>query len=220
MLKRLKDPKVRERLAEEYEKTGRDFNKLIVSFVKSEKNKPIEGMSLQKIAEKRAQTVVDTFCDILIDERAEAMNVTFWGNEEDVTTMVQHSAMMPCSDGWMLAPYGPLGAGKPHPRCYGAFPRYIRRYVREEKVLTLEEAVRRMTSMPASRMGLQDRGLLLEGMKADITVFDPENVKDLSTFETPHVYPEGISTVLVNGAITVDNGEHTGALNGKILKKL
>jgi N-acyl-D-amino-acid deacylase len=220
MLKRLKDPKVRERLAEEYEKTGRDFNKLIVSFVKSEKNKPIEGMSLQKIAEKRAQNVVDTFCDILIDERAEAMNVTFWGNEEDVTTMVQHPAMMPCSDGWILAPYGPLGAGKPHPRCYGAFPRYIRRYVREEKVLTLEEAVRRMTSMPASRMGLQDRGLLLEGMKADITVFDPENVKDLSTFENPHVYPEGISTVIVNGAITVDNGEHTGALNGKILKKL
>jgi len=87
-------------------------------------------------------------------------------------------------------------------------------------VLTLEEAVRRMTSMPASRMGLQDRGLLREGMKADITVFDPENVKDLSTFETPHVYSEGINAVIVNGAITVYNGEHTGALNGKILKKL
>jgi N-acyl-D-amino-acid deacylase len=220
MLKRLEDPKVRERLAEEYEKTGRDFDKLIVSFVKSEKNKPIEGLSLQKIAEKRSQNVVDTFCDILIDERAEAMNVTFWGNEEDVTTMIQHPAVMPGSDGWILAPFGPLGAGKPHPRCYGAFPRYIRRYVREEKVLTLEEAVRRMTSMPASRMGLQDRGLLREGMKADITVFDPENVKDLSTFETPHVYSEGINAVIVNGAITVYNGEHTGALNGKILKKL
>jgi N-acyl-D-amino-acid deacylase len=220
MLKRLEDPKVRIRLAEDFEKTGMDFDKVIVSFVKSDRNKPIEGLSLQEIAEKRSQNVVDTFCDILIDERAEAMNVTFWGNEEDVTTMVRHPAVMPCSDGWVLAPFGPLGAGKPHPRCYGAFPRYIRRYVREEKVFTLEEAVRRMTSMPASRMGLQDRGLLLEGLKADITVFDPENVKDLGTFENPHVYPEGISTVIVNGAITVDNGEHTGALNGKILKKL
>ena len=219
MLKRLKDPEVRERLAEEYEESGRDFDKLIVSFVKSEKNKPIEGMSIQKIAELRAQDVVDTFCDILIDERAEAMNVTFWGDEEDVTTMIQHPALMPGSDGWVLAPSGPLGAGKPHPRCYGAFPRYIRRYVREEKVLTLEEAIRRMTSMPASRLGLQDRGSLLEGMKADITVFDPEKVTDLGTFENPHVYPEGISTVIVNGAITVNNGEHTGALNGKILKK-
>jgi len=220
MLKRLEDPKVRERLAEELEESGMDFDKVVVSFVKSEGNKPIEGLSLLRIAEERSQNVVDTFCEILIDERAEAMNVTFWGNEEDVTTMVQHPAVMPGSDGWMHAPFGPLGAGKPHPRCYGAFPRYIRRYVREEKVLTLEEAVRRMTSMPASRMGLQDRGLLLEGMKADITVFDPENVKDLSTFENPHVYPEGISTVIVNGAITIDNGEHTGAFNGKILKKL
>ncbi len=219
MLKRLEDPKVRERLAKEYEETGRDFDKLMVSFVKSEKNKPIEGMSIKKIAEMRSKNAVDTFCDILIEERAEAMNVTFWGEEDDVTTMVKHPAIMPGSDGWMLAPFGKLGAGKPHPRCYGAFPRYIRRYVREEKALTLEEAIRRMTLMPASRMGIQDRGLLFEGMKADITVFDPENLKDLGTFEKPHVYPEGISTVIVNGAVTVNNGEHTGALKGKILKK-
>jgi N-acyl-D-aspartate/D-glutamate deacylase len=219
MLKRLEDRKVRERLSLEFEESGRDFDKVIVSFVKNEGNKLIEGLSLLQIAEKRSQSVVDTVCELLIDERAEAMNVTFWGNEEDVTTMVQHPAVMPCSDGWMHAPFGPLGAGKPHPRCYGAFPRYIRRYVREEKVLKLEEAVRRMTSLPASRMGLQDRGVLFEGMKGDVTVFDPEKVKDLSTFENPHVYPEGIKTVIVNGAITVDNCEHTGALNGKILKK-
>jgi N-acyl-D-amino-acid deacylase len=220
MLKRLEDPKVREKLAKEFEESCIDFDKVIVSFVKSEGNKPIEGLSLLRIAKKRSRNVVDTFCDILIEERAEAMNVTFWGKEEDVTTLVKHPAVMPGSDGWMHAPFGPLGAGKPHPRCYGAFPRYLRRYVREEKVFTFEEAIRRMTSMPASRMGLQDRGLLFEGMKADITVFDPKNVKDLSTFDNPHTYPEGISTVIVNGAITVDRGEHTGALNGKILKNL
>ena len=220
MLKRLTDPKVRARLEAEYEEADRDWDKVMVSFVKTEGNKVVEGMSLLRIAEARSQSVTDTVCDLLIDERAEAMNVSFWGNEEDVTTMVKHPAVMPCSDGWMHAPFGPLGAGKPHPRCYGAFPRYFRRYVNEEKILTLEDAVRRMTSMPASKIGLQDRGIVLEGMKADITVFDPSRLKDLATFEKPHVYPEGIELVLVNGAITVENGEHTGVLNGEILKKL
>lgn len=219
MLKRLEDPKIRTRLEKEYEETGKDFDKIMVSFVKNEANKLIEGLSLLKIAEERSQSVVDTVCELLIDERAEAMNVTFWGNEEDVTTMVQHPAVIPCSDGWMHAPFGPLGAGKPHPRCYGAFPRYVKRYVNEERVLTLEEAVRRMTSMPAARMGIQDRGLLVEGMKADITVFNPDSISDQSTFENPHVYPYGIEYVMVNGEMTVSKREHTGALNGKILKK-
>ncbi|RLG93905.1 hypothetical protein DRO27_05535, partial [Candidatus Bathyarchaeota archaeon] len=122
MLERLADPKVRERLSKEYAASGRDWDKAIVSFVKSEGNKAVEGLSLLRIAEERSQSMVDAVCSLLIDERAEAMNVTFWGNEEDVTTMVKHPAVMPCSDGWMHAPFGPLGAGKPHPRCYGAFP--------------------------------------------------------------------------------------------------
>ncbi len=86
-------------------------------------------------------------------------------------------------------------------------------------ILTLEDAVRRMTSMPASRMGLQDRGILLEGMRADITIFDPGRIRDLATYENPHVYPEGVEHVIVNGALTIKNHEHTGALNGEILKK-
>jgi N-acyl-D-amino-acid deacylase len=219
MLKRLEDPKIRNRLEEEYAASGRDFGKVMVSFVKTDKNKLIEGLSLLRIAEERSQSVVDTVCELLIDERAQAMNVSFWGSEEDVTTMVKHPAVMPCSDGWMHAPFGPLGAGKPHPRCYGAFPRYIRRYVKEERVLSLEEAIRRMTSLPASRLGLQNRGLLREGMKADITVFNPKTLTDKATFDNPHVYPEGIEKVLVNGVLTVADGDHTGALNGEILRK-
>jgi N-acyl-D-amino-acid deacylase len=219
MLKRLEDPIIRTRLEEEFTASGRDFDKVMVSFVKTEKNKLIEGLSLLRIAEERSQSIVDTVCELLIDERAEAMNVSFWGSEEDVTTMVKHPAVMPCSDGWMHAPFGPLGAGKPHPRCYGAFPRYIRRYVKEEKVLTLEEAIRRMTSLPASRLGLQDRGLLRERMKADVTVFNLKTITDLATYDNPHVYPEGIEKILVNGVITVSDGDHTGALNGEILKK-
>jgi N-acyl-D-amino-acid deacylase len=174
-------------------------------------------MNIAEIAAKRGQEIVDTVCELLIDERAEAMNVSFWGVEEDVDTMVKHPSVMPCSDGWLLAPTGPLGAGKPHPRCYGAFPRYLDQYVNQKKILRLEDAVRRMTSMPAARLGLQDRGILREGMKADITIFNPKTVRDNSTYEDPHRYPGGIIHVLINGAITIENGEHTGALNGEII---
>jgi N-acyl-D-amino-acid deacylase len=147
------------------------------------------------------------------------MNVTFWGVEEDVTTLVKHPAVMPCSDGWSHAPYGKLGQGRPHPRCYGTFPRYIRKYVREEQILGLEEAIRRMTSMPGTRLGLKDRGLIKEGLWADITVFDPEKIKENSSFNNPHQYPDGIQHVIVNGELTIENGKHTGNLAGKILRK-
>ena len=217
MLERLKDQAIRERIEEEYEKVGRDFNKIIVSYVKTKGNKDIEGMNIADIAAKRGESIVDTVCELMIDERGEAMNITFWGEEEDVDTLVQHPAVMPCSDGWLLAPTGMLGAGKPHPRCYGAFPRYLHQYVVEKKILRLEDAVRRMTSMPASRLKLQDRGLLREGMKADITVF--KTIKDKATFEDPHKYPEGIQYVIINGAMIIEKGKHTGALNGEIIKK-
>ncbi len=219
MLEKLSDPRVREKIAAEYDEIGRDFSKVIVSYVKSPENKDIEGMNIADIAEKWGENIVDTVCRLMIDERGEAMNVTFWGIEEDVDTLVKHPVVMPCSDGWLLAPTGPLGAGKPDPRCYGAFPRYLNQYVAVKKILELEDAVRRMTSMPAARLGLQDRGILREGLKADITVFNPDTVKDLATFENPHQYPEGIRYVIINGAVTVENNEHTGALNGEILKR-
>jgi N-acyl-D-aspartate/D-glutamate deacylase len=219
MLKRLTDPKVRERIKVEYDRTERDFSKTIVSYVKSPGNKEIEGRNIAEIAAMRGQEIVDTVCELLIDERAEAMNVSFWGIEEDVDTMVNHPAVMPCSDGWLLAPTGPLGAGKPHPRCYGAFPRYLDQYVKKKNILGFEDAIRRMTSMPAARLGLQNRGILREGMKADITIFDPQTIRDISTYENPHRYPEGIKYVIINGTITVENGKHNGVLNGKILTK-
>ncbi|TFH18936.1 D-aminoacylase [Candidatus Bathyarchaeota archaeon] len=219
MLEKLSDPLIRERIARDYDEMGRDFSKIIVSYVKSADNKNIEGMNIQDISEKWGQSIVDTVCELMIDERGEAMNITFWGVEEDVDTMVKHPAVMPCSDGWLLAPTGPLGAGKPHPRCYGAFPRYLNQYVTEKKILRLEDAVRRMTSLPASRLGLQDRGVLREGLKADITVFNPDTIRDRSTFEQPHQYPEGINHVVINGALTIEAGEHTGVLNGEIIRK-
>lgn len=224
MLGRLKDPGIRKRLKEEYadsspDQKSRDFSKVIVTYVKSEVNKKYEGFTVTEIAESRGVSEVDALLDLLIEENAEAMNVTIWGIEEDVSTLVQHPAVMPCSDGWSHAPYGPLGDGKPHPRSYGAFPRYIRKYVKEQHLFTLEESIRRMTSMPAQRLGLQDRGLLREGMKADITIFDFKKLIDKATFKDPHQYPEGIEYVVVNGEIIIGQQEHTGKLAGKVLRK-
>ena len=223
MLGRLRDPRVRNRLRDEYAaavgRKGRDFAKVMVTYVKSAQNKRYEGMSVAEIAEKRGTSVVDALCDLLIEENAEAMNVTFWGEQDDVDEIVQHPAVMPCSDGWGHAPYGPLGQGRPHPRCYGAFPRYLRTYAVEKPVFTLEEAVRRMTSMPASRLGLQDRGSIRKGMAADLTIFDPDKVRDTATFSDPHRYPEGIPYVVVNGRLAIRDGEHTGELAGKVLRK-
>ncbi|MCW4048484.1 MAG: amidohydrolase family protein [Candidatus Bathyarchaeota archaeon] len=223
MLERLKNSNIRSRLEEEYRATAgkksRDFTKVLVTFVKSETNKKYEGLTVAQIAEQREASIVDALCDLLIEEGAEAMNVSFWGVEEDVSTLVKHSAVMPCSDGWSHAPYGKLGEGKPHPRCYGAFPRYIRKYVREQRFFHLEEAVRRMTSMPAQRLGLQNRGLIRIGFTADLTVFDPEAVIDKATYSEPHQYPEGIPYVVVNGELVINEKMHTGALPGKVLRK-
>ena len=224
MLERIGEPETRARLSKEYAEVdatrrGRDFTKVMVTYVKSSGNKQYEGMTVAEIAEARGQTQVDALCDLLIEEQAEAMNVTFWGEEPDVNTIVEHPAVMPCSDGWIHAPYGRLGQGKPHPRCYGAFPRYLRRYVKEERLFTVEEAVRRMTLMPAQRLGLSDRGLLRVGMKADLTVFNMGELKDNASFDDPHRYPSGIPYVVVNGEVTIDQGEHTGAHAGEVHRK-
>ncbi len=223
MLGRLRDPGIRRRLEKEFSEAGdlkgRDFNKVLVTYVKSEANKRYQGMTVAEVAEERGVLVVDALCDLLLEEDAEAMNVTFWGVEEDVDTLVGHPCVMPCSDGWVHAPYGSLGEGKPHPRCYGAFPRYLRLYARERRLFTFEEAIRRMTGMPAQRLGLQDRGLLRVGMAADVVVFDAETVKDVATFSDPHRYPEGIPYVVVNGEVAVSEGEHTGALAGRVLRR-
>lgn len=128
------------------------------------------------------------------------------------------------TDGSVHSPMGPLRRHQPspHPRSYGTFPRVLKRYVREKGLLTLEEAIRRMTSLPAQRLGLYDRGLILPGMWADILIFDPERLEDKADFTPPESamrYPEGIEHLLVNGVPTIRDGEHTGAMAGRILKR-
>jgi N-acyl-D-amino-acid deacylase len=155
--------------------------------------------------------MVDAVCDLLIEENLEAAFVARTGNPDNIRTIVRHPAQMVGSDGL-------LTGEMPNPRSYGTFPYILGQFVREEGLLRLEDAVRKMTAMPAQRLGLKDRGILRDGMKADIVMFDPERVAARATFDQPMQYPVGIDYVLVNGKLVVDEGVHTGALPGRALR--
>jgi N-acyl-D-amino-acid deacylase len=156
--------------------------------------------------------VVYFICDLIIDERLAVTVVQYHAHrtEEDLRAMMQHPAHMVCTDAILLGSH-------PHPRGYGTYPRYLGHYVREEGVLTLEECIRKMTSLPARRFGVRDRGLLCEGVFADLVIFDPDTVRDTATFEEPRQYPLGIGTVIVNGQVVLDGNRHTGAVPGRAL---
>ncbi len=186
------------------------------------------GKTVAQLAEMRGQDPFDTYFD-LIAANGHAVDAIYdYIDEANIRILLRHPAVMICSDGQVLAPYGFLNDPPPyHPCSYGEFPGVLERYVRDNPVLTLEEAVRKMTSFPAQRFGLHDRGVLRPGAWADIVVFDLERVRDRATnlyphtypFENyPHQYPEGIDYVLVNGVLVVEQGEHSGALPGKVLR--
>jgi N-acyl-D-amino-acid deacylase len=139
-------------------------------------------------------------------------------SEENVAKQLAHPLSLVCSDGGAYAPYGPLSTGSPHPRGYGTFPRLLGRYVREIGALSLSTAIEKATSAPARRLGITDRGRIAEGLFADLVAFDPRTVADQATFENPHQYPVGIDVVVVNGVVTIRDGEHTGALGGRAVR--
>jgi len=154
---------------------------------------------------------------LLISEKLEVNQATFAMKEENLQKIYAHPLSMPASDGSVYSPEGPLGKELPHPRSYGTFPRFFEKFVREDKVLDMATAVWKCTGLPASRIKLKERGLLVPGYAADITVFDPETIADRSTYAQPHQFPAGIIHVFVNGAHTINEGAHTGALPGVIL---
>ena len=203
MLDRLGDRGVRSRMKADME---RDLQSIMVTYCRHRKQ--FEGKMLTKIAEETGKDPYDAAFDLLLEEEAAVSMAVFNMCEDDVKMVMRHPAVMIGTDG--------LLAGRPHPRAYGTYPRILGRYVREERNLGLEDAVRKMTSLPAQRLGLRDRGLLREGYFADIAIFDPEAVLDRATFEDPLQFPAGVEWVIVNGAVTVENGAHTGARNGKV----
>lgn len=186
------------------------------------------GKTIQQLADQRAVDPFDAYFDLIIENGRDVDAIFDYIDETNIRILLQHPAVMICSDGQVLAPYGLLNDPPPYNPCsYGEFPGVLERYVRDQPVLTLQEAVRKMTSFPAQRLGLMDRGVLRPGAWADIVVFDLERVHDRATnlyphtypFENyPHSYPEGIETVLVNGEVVVEEAEHNGALPGKVLR--
>ena len=212
LLKRIQERKTRDEIGDAINPMwGLDLGHYIFSHIGSAKNKEWEGRSLTDLAQAQGRRMVDAVCDLLIEENLDVAFVARTGNPDNIRTIVRHPAQMVGSDGI-------LTGEMPNPRTYGTFPYFLAQFVREEGLLRLEEAVRKMTSIPAQRLGLKDRGILRDGMKADIVLFDPEKVEAKSTFEEPKQYPAGIDYVLVNGAVVIDNGTHTGAVPGRALK--
>ena len=212
LLRRIQDRNVRGEIGESVTpQWGMTLEHYIFSHVKSEANKEWEGRSLTDLHQFRGGTMVDAICDLLIEENLEVAFVARTGNPDNIRTILRHPAQMVGSDGL-------LTGGHPNPRSYGTFPYVLGQFCREEGLLRLEDGVRKMTALPAQRLGLKDRGILRDGMKADIVVFDPDRVEATATFDNPRQYPVGIGYVIVNGQVVVDNGVHTGALPGRALR--
>jgi N-acyl-D-aspartate/D-glutamate deacylase len=178
----------------------------------------MQGKRLSEIAAEQQKEPLDALFDLILADRAQTGAIYFMMSEEDMRAAMRAPFVSFCTDSGARANDGPLAGAKSHPRGWGSYPRILGRYVREAGVLTLEEAVHKMTGMPAARVGMSDRGLLREGMFADITVFDPQSVIDRATFEMPNQYPEGIRYVLVNGQISVDDGKRASALAGRVIR--
>jgi len=221
---RLNDPEVRARLRKdwqenraEWENRGgmRDWTDILITDCTPRPD--VQGKNIAEIAADEGKDPLETALDLIVVSEGQVECVCFGQLEDNVRILMRHPLVVVGSDGDALAPYGVLARGKPHPRNYGTFPRVLGRYVREEKVLSLEEAVKKMTSVTAERFGLSDRGVIREGVWADLVLFDAQTVADRATYTDPHQYPEGIPYVVVNGVVVIDQCEHTGALPGQVL---
>ncbi len=222
LLSRLRDPETSKKIKKEVQKKHSgpdDWSQILITWTGSEKSRFAEGKRIPEIAEILGLPEVDAVFKLLLDDKLDVGYARFGMCEEDVRRVMAHPSVMIGSDSSCTALDGPLATGKPHPRTFGTFPRVLGKYVREENVLTLENAVFKMTGMPSARWGLFDRGLIRPGMKADITVFDPQHVIDTATFEDPTQYPRGIEHVMINGVLVVENSESTGQIAGKVLRK-
>ena len=228
MLERLEDAAARKRMREEvmnglpnwynhYLATGDGWGGMILVSLRHERNKPFQGRRMSELIEARGGHPADVLFDVLIEENGSVPTVFFHHSEGDMQLIMKQPWTSIGSDGSAVNPDGPTGRTHPHPRYYGTFPRVLGRYVRELKIITLPEAVKKMTSMNADKIGITDRGRLKEGACADVTIFDADRVIDRATFERPQQFPAGISYVIVNGVVTIDNEQHTGALAGHVI---
>ncbi len=228
LIERLQDPATRARIRKELETPSGNWDNewqeipgpeaVMIGVVQNPELKKFQGKRLTEVAEAMHKDAMDALFDLLIEDKAFTECAVFGMSEPDVALALQQPWVSIDNDSSGTSPEGILGEEHPHPRAYGTFPRILRKYVREEKKLTLEEAIRKFSALPAQRMRLTDRGVLKQGMWADVVVFDPETVRDLATFDDPNRLSEGMDFVLVNGVPVIESGKMTGALPGKVLR--
>ena len=228
LIERLKDPATLARIRKDMMTPSKDWDNewqeipgpeaVLIGVVQNPKLLPLQGKTLAEVAKLWNKDPIDALCDLLTEDNAFTDVAVFGMSEPDVALALQQPWVSIDNDSSGTSPEGILGQEHPHPRAYGTFPRILRKYVREEKKLTLEDAIRKMSAFPAQRMRLTDRGVLKTGMWADVVIFDPARVRDLATFENPNQLSEGMQYVLVNGVPVIDEGKMTGALPGKVLR--
>jgi N-acyl-D-amino-acid deacylase len=227
LFKRLRDPATREKIAAEVSKDSDEWenlyigagspDKILLFGFKSDKLKPLTGKSLAEVAKMRGKDPITTIMDLIVEDESRIGTVYFLMSEENVKKELARPWISFGSDEASQAPEGVFLKSNPHPRAYGNFARVLGKYVRDEKVIPLVEAVRRLSGLPASNLGLDHRGFIKDGMFADVVVFDPATIADRATFEKPHQYSVGVKHVFVNGVQVLKDGEHTGAKPGRAL---
>jgi N-acyl-D-amino-acid deacylase len=228
LIERLKDPATRARIRRDMLTPSTTWDNewqeipgpeaVLVCVVHNPDLRPLQGKTLAQIAEMQNKGPIDALLDLLIADDAFTSGAVFGMSQEDVSLALRQTWVSIDNDSQGTAPDGILGQEHPHPRAYGTFPRILRKYVREDSLITLPEAIRKFTSLPANKMHLTDRGTLTEGNWADVVVFDPDSVRDLATFEEPNQLSVGMDWVLVNGVPVIADGKATDALPGKVLR--
>jgi N-acyl-D-amino-acid deacylase len=226
LVARLRDPKTRARIRAEVQPVlassiaGRRADTVMLARTTYEPHRKYQGMRITEIAKQMKQEPADALLEVIEKSEGLAIGIYFTMREQDVAFVLARPWTTIGSDGSALAPTGILAQSHPHPRSYGTFPRVLGRYVREEHVLTLPDAIHKMTGLSAERLGLTDRSVLQVGKKADLVIFDPTTIADRATFDEPHQLSTGVKWLVVNGALVIDNGEPTGALPGRVLRHL
>ena len=228
LIERLKDPATRARIRNDMLNPNGDWDNewqeipgpeaIEIAVVRESRLAPYQGKRLSDVAAVWHEDPIDALCDLLIKDNAFTDVAVFAMSEPDVALALKQPWVSIDNDSQGTSPDGLLGEEHPHPRAYGTFPRILRKYVREEHLLTLPDAIRKFSALPAQRMRLTDRGVLKHGMWADVVVFDPATIRDLATFEKPNQLSQGMEYVLVNGVPVIANGKMTGALPGKVLR--
>ena len=225
--KRLQDPATRQKIAEAVRTPTNDWenlyllagspDRLVLASFRNDSLKPLIGKTLGEVSKMRGKDPIETIMDLLLEDRSRIGTIYFMMSEDNIRKQIRQPWVSFGSDAASIATEGVFVKSAAHPRAYGNFARLLGKYVRDEKVISLTEAVRRLTSLPATNLGLKDRGLLKSGMFADVVIFDPQTIADRATFENPHQYSIGVRDVFVNGQHVLKNGQHTGAKPGRAL---